>query len=236
MIKAVFFDLDGTLLPMDEEEFTKVYFNEMANKMSAYGYDKKQLIDVIWNGTKAMYLNDGSKSNEQVFWEYFDSIYGQGKSVDKAIFDSFYTNEFKKTIACCGKNTLAKEIVKFCKDNFQYVVLSTNPIFPLIGTKTRMSYVDLKEEDFDFVTAYENSRFCKPNPKYFLDLLNNFNLKPEEVIIFGNNDYEDGECANSLNIKCYLVRGNIIYNPKAIHTFEEINMEDIIEVLKKHCQ
>ena len=102
MIKAVFFDLDGTLLPMDEEEFTKVYFNEMANKMSAYGYDKKQLIDVIWNGTKAMYLNDGSKSNEQVFWKYFDSIYGQGKSVDKAIFDSFYARNvylFKGHIA-----------------------------------------------------------------------------------------------------------------------------------------
>lgn len=33
MIKAIFFDLDGTLLPMDEKEFTNLYFELLANKM-----------------------------------------------------------------------------------------------------------------------------------------------------------------------------------------------------------
>lgn len=43
-ISAVLFDLDGTLLPMDQEEFTRGYFGLLAEKMSAYGYDKKQLV------------------------------------------------------------------------------------------------------------------------------------------------------------------------------------------------
>lgn len=40
MLKAIFFDLDGTLLPMDENEFAKGYFGLLSNKMEKYGYDK----------------------------------------------------------------------------------------------------------------------------------------------------------------------------------------------------
>lgn len=34
MIKAILFDLDGTLLPMDQDEFTKGYFNLLAAKLA----------------------------------------------------------------------------------------------------------------------------------------------------------------------------------------------------------
>lgn len=33
MIKTIFFDLDGTLLPMDQEAFVKSYLRRMAKKM-----------------------------------------------------------------------------------------------------------------------------------------------------------------------------------------------------------
>lgn len=39
MIQAVFFDLDGTLLPMDEKYFTKLYMKEIAKKLMPYGYE-----------------------------------------------------------------------------------------------------------------------------------------------------------------------------------------------------
>ena len=41
-----------------------------------------------------------------------------------------------------------------------------------------------------------------------------FSLKPEEVIVFGNNDYEDGDCASALGIKVYLVDGYLIRSEK----------------------
>ena len=71
MIKAIFFDLDGTLLPLNEELFTKYYFELLCSKVSHLGYDKKKLIDSISGGTKKMYQNDGSISNEEAFWNYF---------------------------------------------------------------------------------------------------------------------------------------------------------------------
>ena len=82
MLKAVFFDLDGTLLPLNEEEFTKIYFGLLSKRMIPLGYEPEELISVIWAGTKAMYKNDGIKTNEEVFWDVFKSHYGIEKMKD----------------------------------------------------------------------------------------------------------------------------------------------------------
>ena len=52
--KAVLFDLDGTLLPMDQDSFVKFYFGGLAKKLAPHGYDPQALIAAIWTGTKAM--------------------------------------------------------------------------------------------------------------------------------------------------------------------------------------
>ena len=234
MLKAVFFDLDGTLLPLNEEEFTKIYFSLISKRMIPLGYEPEELISVIWAGTKAMYKNDGIKTNEEVFWDVFKSHYGIEKMKDKEYMDEFYTNEFRKTKESCEENPLAKDIISFCKDNNLLVVLSTNPIFPKTGTMTRMSYIGLNEEDFDYVTYYENSSYCKPNPMYFKKLLNKFNLKPEEVIVFGNNTYEDGECAKLCGIECFMVGNYVINSPKTNTQFEHVLMEKVIDKIKEY--
>ena len=46
-IKAVLFDLDGTLLPMDQDEFITTYFNRISEHMAPYGYEPKELISAI---------------------------------------------------------------------------------------------------------------------------------------------------------------------------------------------
>lgn len=232
MIKAIFFDLDGTLLPLNEEEFTKLYFGLLCKRMAPFGYNPDELVSVIWKGTKAMYVNDGKHSNEEVFWKVFEEHYGVEKLKDKDKIDEFYTNEFKLTKKVCGENPKALDIVKYCKEHNLRIILSTNPIFPKTGTLTRMSFIGLEENDFDFVTSYENSSFSKPNPKYFQTLLDKFNLKSDEVILFGNNTYEDGECAYQCGIKCYMVGNFVIESSKSTHQFEHIRMEDVTKVIE----
>lgn len=236
MLKAVFFDLDGTLLPLDEDKFTKLYFGLLCQRMIPYGYNPEELVKVIWDGTKKMYLNDGTKTNEDVFWDAFIKHYGMEKSKDKDTIDEFYTNEFKKTIEGCSENPFIQDIIKCCHDLNLITVLSTNPIFPKQGTLTRMSFIGLKESDFDFVTTYENSNYCKPNPAYFKMLLEKFNLKSDEVIVFGNNTYEDGECSYSCGIKCYMVGEYIINHPKTVHEFEHIKMEEVVNTIKSYIK
>lgn len=236
MLKAVFFDLDGTLLRMDESEFVKGYFSLLVKKMKAYGYDKELLIKTIWDGTELMVTNDGKKTNEEVFWNLFASVYGEEKLKDRPIFDSFYSDEFKEMESYCQDNPLAKEIVSFTHRQGLKTVLSTNPLFPRAGQKTRLSFLGLKDSDFDFVSDYSNSSFCKPNPSYFASLLSLMDLKPEEVILFGNNTLEDGDCASYSHIDTYLVKGYLIHSDKAKGIYPEIGLEDIVPTIQKEME
>ena len=111
-IKAVFFDLDGTLLPMDLDEFIKAYFGGLAAKLAPYGYEPKKLVDTILKGTYKMVKNDGSKTNEQVFWDHFSSVYGEKVYADSIYFDDFYVQKFDDLKSICGYDPEAEQCVK----------------------------------------------------------------------------------------------------------------------------
>ena len=108
-IKMVMFDLDGTLLPMDMDEFTSGYFKMLAAKAAPCGYELKSLVKAIWHGVAHMVKNDGHCKNEDAFWEDFVATYGEQAKEDKWIFDEFYANEFQDAKQFCGYNPKAAE-------------------------------------------------------------------------------------------------------------------------------
>lgn len=208
-VKAVLFDLDGTLLPMNQEEFTKAYFGLLAKKLMPYGYEAKSLIDAIWSGTTAMVKNNGEKNNETVFWDDFEAHYGEDCRNDITVFEDFYNNEFDGAKTVCGFNPLAAQTVAKVKEKGLSVVLATNPIFPAVATKKRICWAGLKPEDFEFYTTYENSFCSKPNPKYYTDIAKRLNLLPEECLMVGNDVRED-MVAQSVGMKVFLLTDCII--------------------------
>ena len=62
--KIIFFDLDGTLLPMNQDYFLKLYFSSISKRLCFSGYEPEKLIKTIMLGTKSMILNDGKDTNE----------------------------------------------------------------------------------------------------------------------------------------------------------------------------
>ncbi len=230
-IKAIFFDLDGTLLPMDEDEFTNGYFGFLCKKAYPFGYDKDALIKTVWGGTKLMWKNDGVKTNEEVFWNFFKTVYGEEKLKDKEIFNDFYTNEFKNAKIFCGENAYARQIIDLAKSKNLKLVLSSNPVFPRCGMISRMGFVGLNENDFDYITSYENSHYCKPNPKYFEEILNVTGLKAEEVILFGNSEVEDIEPSSACGIKGYLI-GDCVKFKSENSTLKVLTYPEVLTLIK----
>ena len=204
MIKAVFFDLDGTLLPMDQDVFVQSYFSKLAQKLAPRGYEPKSLIRSIWAGVAAMVANDGSKTNEAAFWDKFAEIYGQSARSDEPLFREFYANEFNQAKEVCGFEPMAAEIVRTLKEKGYRVVLATNPIFPAIATENRIRWAGLAPEDFAYCTTYENSSYSKPNPDYYRELLGKLNLLSEEVLMVGNDVAED-MIAATLGMRVFLL-------------------------------
>lgn len=208
-ITTVLFDLDGTLLPMDQDVFVKDYFGRIAAKLTPQGYDPKKLVDTIWRGTGVMVKNDGRKSNEEAFWEVAVSVYGDQILKDKHFFDEFYDEEFDKIKAVCGYHPAAAHIVHSLKEKGCRVALATNPIFPARATQWRIQWAGLKPEDFELYTTYENSRYCKPNLDYYRDILQQLNVHAEECLMVGNDVGED-MVAQTLGMKVFLLTDCLI--------------------------
>ena len=211
-ITTILFDLDGTLLPMDQEEFTNAYFALLAEKAAPYGYEAKPLVAAVWQGTKAMVKNDGRAKNCDRFWETFAGALGENVLKLRPVFDKFYENEFHGAKTATGENPLAKRAVEGLKAKGYDVILATNPIFPAVGVRTRLSWVGLAPEDFTEITAYERYSSCKPNPEYFGEILRNTGKRPEECLMVGN-DVEEDLAAAQKGIDVYLVTDCLI-NPK----------------------
>ncbi len=232
-LKAVFFDLDGTLLPMDQNLFVKSYLGSFAQKLVAHGYDPKQFVQAVWMGVSAMVQNDGKRYNETLFWEQFEKIYGQKAFDDMPVMDEFYQKDFDKSKQVCGFNPNAKLVVDEVKNMGLKVVLATNPIFPAVATQKRMSWAGFAPDDFDLYTTYENSRFCKPNLAYYKDMLDQLGLKAEECLMVGNDVTED-MVAQKLGFKVFLLPACIInMDNKDISCYPQGDFNDLLEYIKQ---
>ena len=231
MIKAVLFDLDGTLLPMDEEYFKKIYFGEVYKKIAYLGYTLDELLKVIWYGTKKMIQNDGSQTNEELFWKSFIEVHPDRLEENKANFVEFYNDIFPTLGHTCGYQPLAKYFIKGLKDKGYEVIIASNPIFPLVATKARIRWAGCNPDDFKYITAYENSRFSKPNLKYYEEVLEKTGYKPDEVIMVGNDVRED-MIVNKLGIDSYLITDCLLnLDNEDINKYKHGNFEEIMNLV-----
>ncbi|MBQ7408486.1 MAG: HAD family hydrolase [Clostridia bacterium] len=209
MIKVVLFDLDGTLLPMDQDVFIKNYFGMLAKHLAPHGYQPEKLIGAVVKGTEAMILNNGKITNEQAFWQLFEGVYGVGSRKDEGLFARFYEEQFDKIKLVCGFNEMALKAVQTVKRRGFRVALATNPIFPAVATHKRIKWAGLTPECFELITTYENSSYCKPNPKYYFEILKELNVLAEECVMVGN-DVGDDMVAASLGMKVFLLTDCLI--------------------------
>ena len=231
-IKAVLFDLDGTLLPMDYDGFLKLYFGNLAKRMAGYGYDPEELVKNVWTGTKAMVMNDGSCMNEVKFWDVFTEIYGINVLQDKVLLDDFYREDFIKTKEACGFDPMAKKTVDLVKELGMKAVLATNPIFPMVATRQRIDWAGLKKEDFELCTTYENIGFSKPNPAYYTEIAKRLAVAPEECLVVGNDVTEDMVAAR-IGMKVFLLTDCLLNkNEEDISGYPQGGFAELQEFLK----
>lgn len=203
-MKTVLFDLDGTLLPMDQDIFIKAYFGGLVNHLAPHGYTPDTLIQSIWAGTAAMVGNDGSRTNEEAFWESFVRFFGPDVRKDEPLLEEFYRTDFQHVQQVCGCEPKAKALIDTLKAAGVRIILATNPLFPAIATHSRIRWAGLQPEDFALVTTYENSRHCKPNMEYYRDILAQQDLDAADCIMVGNDVTED-MIAQQLGMQVFLL-------------------------------
>ena len=231
-IKMVLFDLDGTLLPMDQNVFMKAYFGGLSKKLAPHGYDPKRLVDAIWSGTEAMVKNNGSRTNEDAFWDRFCNVFEKDARADEPYFNEYYVESFDDVKNACGYNPDAADAVRKIKSMGYRVALATNPLFPSIATEKRIAWTGLTPDEFELFTTYENSRYCKPNLAYYAEVISKLGVNAEECLMVGNDVAED-MIAEKLGMKVFLITDCLLNkNGDDISHYPQGGISDLITFIK----
>lgn len=231
MIKAVLFDLDGTLLPMDQDLHLKTYFKHLSAYMIPHGYEPHEFIDNMMKSTYLMLKNDGSRTNEEVFWTSFESIYGEKVKEDRFIVDSFYKNAYDPVSKVCGFNPEAAKTVRLLREKGYVVVLATSPLFPRVAVEGRLKWAGLDCSDFDFITTYENSHWTKPAAGYYREICRELSLAPEECLMVGN-DVSDDMPAADTGMEVFLLTDCLINSKNAdISKYPQGSFDELSEFI-----
>lgn len=232
-IKAIFFDLDGTLLPMDQDQFIKAYLGGLIKTLSPLGYEPEAIGNALWASTRAMMKNDGKITNEETFWQSFCSVLGDSVRGEEERLSEFYSGDFQKVREVCGYTPVAREIVDTVKASGVTLVLATSPLFPRVATESRIRWAGLEPDDFAYITTYENSSFCKPNPLYYTDLCKKLGLDPREVIMIGN-DVGDDMVAAEVGMQVFLLTDCLINRKERdINDFRHGDIAALFEYIKE---
>lgn len=231
MLKAVLFDLDGTLVPLDHDRFVKSYLSQLASNV-AHVVEPKRFVNQLLASTANMVNNrDSQYTNEQVFMRDFFSGIGVEEEILRPLFDDFYANDFHKIGVVARSSTAARQAVSAVLTQGLDAVLATNPLFPLIAVKQRMQWGNIADMPFKHITSYETSHYCKPHTEYYLEIADNIGVKPDECLMVGN-DVEEDLAAAKVGMKTYLVTDCLLnfkgLEPKADYTGSLQEMADFL--------
>ncbi len=233
MLECVLFDLDRTLLYMDQIAFTKAYLSKIGEFMARRGYEPNRLVKSIMSCVGEMIKNDGSNTNYTVFWSMFAAAYGEGALSDKPYFDKFYTERFDSLKSECDKIDGAVEAVNKIRSLGVKTVLASNPVFPRIAMEKRAVWAGLDISGFDRITSYENSSFCKPNPGYYSEISSVMGISPDKCLMVGNDVREDIKAARAAGMHVFLLP-EFILNPDGLDITEypKGGFDELVEYVK----
>lgn len=209
MIKNILFDLDGTLINIDQEGFNKEYVDRASNYFVRYGYDRNNVTKYLWGAIFAIVNNDGKVTNQEVFCTYLEKTLNIEKENLLRLFEEFTNNEYDYLSKYIKRVDIVITAIKLLKEKKYNLILATNSLFPYDIIKKRASWGNISVNDFSFVTSMENMNYAKPNINYYKQILELNNLKAEECIMFGNDLVED-LVIEKLGINCFIITNNMV--------------------------
>ncbi len=204
---TVFFDLDGTLLPLEMDAFMQSYME----KLEMVGGDTPGLSRVELSLAFRYMMSDTHPgvTNRDAFFAYMAENSGISEAALQAHLSAFYGKPFDTLQAFTRTEPISAEVIRLLKQKGYRLVLATNPVFPRIVTEKRIAWAGLNMQDFEYVTTYENASTAKPHLSYYREILNQLGLSAAQCYMVGNSVTED-LCAVALGFDVFLVTDYLI--------------------------
>ena len=190
MLRSILFDLDGTLLMHDIEQFLPKYLGLITRQLGGR-FPDCDLVSLIMKSTMFMMQNNGTRTNEEAFWADFLPRIDRPREELEPLFIEFYERDFPSLGAGIEREPEAAALIAACRSRGLRVALATNPIFPRMAIDERLRWAGIDPGHFDLVTSYEWMRFSKPHPGYYRQVADELAIAPAECLMVGNDIGQD---------------------------------------------
>ena len=204
-LKAILFDLDGTLINVDLKRFVPEYLKLLASTVSHLVRQNK-FISKLLIASEAVNKNDGSKTNEEVFESTFFPLIGYSREEINPLFDKFYEEDFVKLRQYTRQKPAARRVMEYIFKKDYIVVIATTPLLPETAMRQRLQWAGVGDFPYRLITTIENSYSNKPNLSYYQSILEYIDVPAEKCLMVGD-EAKDMVAAN-LGIKTYLVQSD----------------------------
>ncbi|WP_080803286.1 HAD family hydrolase [Arabiibacter massiliensis] len=189
--RAIFFDLDGTLLPMEIDEFMRSYFAALGGYVARFGVAPEAFMAGMKAGIENMAAHDDGRPNSEAFWEGWFAHVDADACDWQVELDRFYEGPFGELGADVAPNPAAARAVDALAAKGYPLVLATMPMFPERAVRWRLEWAGVDPDKFARLTTFMNSTSVKPKPAYYAENLAAAGVHGADVLMVGNNTVED---------------------------------------------
>ncbi|MBR2715295.1 MAG: HAD family hydrolase, partial [Ruminococcus sp.] len=215
------------------DQYIQLYVKEIAKLFYEHGFDGKAVAKATMQASYAMAKNDGKVTNSVAFEETFKALMGENAQKAIEIFPSVYADRYNSIKKATSGNPYSKEIVSLMREKADFIVVATQPMFPLEAVRKRLSWIGISDSAFDHVTVYDNSSYCKPNIGYYQEIMRKFSATPKDTLMIGNDVNEDILPCQKLGVDTFLLTDGLInVRNHDITDMRKGNYLDLIDYLK----
>ncbi len=209
MIRTILLDLDDTLLGNKMERFLPLYFAALGERMAHFIAPEDLVRKVLASSRVMMQNQDPTVTNQQAFDADFFPDLGHPESEVRPVIDAFYEEDFPALKQYTQPRPQAGLLVQTLFNQRYDVVIATNPMFPRRAIEHRLDWAGVSDFPFSLVTTYENSHFCKPNPRYYQEILEVVGCRPQEGVMVGDDFESDIAPAMQVGLHTYWITDGI---------------------------
>jgi len=207
-VKAVLFDLDGTLLGNEIDVFMPQYFQLLAREFAPY-YPPAKFGSALMEATGAMMQPHPGRLNKDVFWQVFLARTELKYDEVFPLTQRFYRDVFPRLAPLTKPVQGATDLLDVLFAQGYIVAVATNPLFPREAILERLRWGGVDRYPFALITSYENMHATKPYAEYWLEILEQIRCPPDETLMVGNS-LSDDMAAKDCGLFTYYVTNGVL--------------------------
>jgi len=230
-LKAILFDLDGTLLEVNLDMFISNYLRLLAQSV-AHIISPKKFIEKILEASKAVEENDGHSTNIEIYIDAFFPIEGHSREEIEPLLNNFYKSDFSKLCQYTRRKPEARTVVQTAFNKGYDVVIATTPLLPLTAIEQRLEWAGVADFPYCLITTIENSRATKSllNLNYYKQILKIIGHPAESCLMIG--DEAKDIIAGQLGMQTFLIlNSNTELNQNKIEPTYKGELIDLLDLL-----